>query len=193
MEQAAYNIINLVKKNSLVFLITALAASVSQASDVVKITSVRSGAESASGKCSYPGVENEFDSEGNELAGGAFAGNIDLEVKNNRITKLDAKVTGTSCRVSLDTFSQINVGNNNIVLKNSDDCRVVISFRSETVIRADGTSYSNPVSGLKNAVMTFGVVNLERDGACSKLCPELAAAKKTWTVVMNPRTDECGH
>ena len=193
MKQTVCNRINLVKKNISVFLFTVLAASVSQASDVVKITSVRSGAENASAKCSYPGVENEFDSEGNELAGGAFAGSIDLEVKNNRVTKLDAKVTGTSCRVSLDTFSQINVGNNNIVLKNADDCRLVVSFRSETVVRADGSSYSNPVSGLKNAVMTFGVVNLERDGACTKLCPELAAAKKSWTIVMNPRTDECGH
>ena len=162
-----------------------------EAADKISITSIRSGTATASASCTYPGVENEVNNEGEEIAGGAYAGSIELEVRNNRVTKLDSRIAGTNCRVSLGAFKQENIpGSGNIVLKNSDQCAVVINFNKESVVGADGVVRSGGATSLKDAVISFGIVAVE-GGGCEKLCPELKVPKKFWQVNMNPRTNEC--
>ena len=109
------------KQSSVFMLIVAISFASNVKADDIAVTSVKSGAATGSAKCNYPGEENETNDEGVEIAGGAFAGSIELEVRNNKVTKLDSKIAGTSCRVSLGAFKQqIQPNTHNIVLKNLD-------------------------------------------------------------------------
>ncbi len=101
---------------------------------------------------------------------GALPGTIAVEVVNNRVISLKARVDG--CNVTLEEFKQVDVGNKNIVLKNAGGCAVVL----------------NVYNRVRSATPTvhFGMV---ATADCVSFCSKVE--RKFWQVEMNPGTQTC--
>ena len=101
-----------------------------------------------------------------------LAGNIQLEIANNKVKNINATVNG--CAVTSKNFKQVAMPNNNIVLEDSNGCRVVVT--SNLKIK---TLASTPV-------LNFAMVPTSD---CAKSCVKIE--KAFWQVEMNPHSQTC--
>jgi hypothetical protein len=99
------------------------------------------------------------------------AGSIELEINNNKVTKLNARIDG--CEVNLNNFKQIYFDNKNIVLRHANGCGVAIT-------------QNLMVRGSTTPVLNYGMIPAPD---CVKFCPKVE--RKFWQVEMNPNTQTC--
>ncbi len=101
-----------------------------------------------------------------------LAGNIELEIVNNKVKKLNASVNG--CTVNLKNFKQIDMpGTTNVVLEDVNGCAV--SITSNLKIKAPSAP-----------VLNFAMVPTYD---CVKSCPKIE--KAFWQFEMNPNSQTC--
>ncbi|MEQ1721708.1 MAG: hypothetical protein ABL930_00940 [Pseudobdellovibrio sp.] len=103
--------------------------------------------------------------------GMTHAGSIEVEINNNVVTKLNAKISG--CEVNLNTFKQVFFDNKNIVLRHANGCGVVINQNLK-------------VRGSGNPVLNFGMIPTQD---CVNICKKVE--KGYWQVEMNPHSQNC--
>ena len=130
-------------------------------------------------KCSYP------------ASYGSHAGSWTVAIENNRVTYLDATIDNGRCRISSETFKQVEMGNNSIVMKDQYGCTATIG----TIIkgrRPDGTLTGSPVTAANRdqARLTFGLVQIS-GGPCQRLCNKVQEGRGFWQVETNPSTGTC--
>lgn len=118
----------------------------------------------------------------------SFAGSFKLKIENNRVVFFESIVDEGRCVVSSRTFTQVNMGNNNIVLRNPAGCSVALNANGESVRRGDALVSQTPTP--QNAVMNFGVILIE-GGPCEAICPKAREGRKFWQVTANPRSGNC--
>lgn len=121
---------------------------------------------------------------------GSHSGSFAVAIENNRVTYLDARIDNGNCRISTDTFTQVDLGNNNIVMRDATGCTVSLNTLEKST-REDGTPTAGPVRNPANARLTFGVVQVEGAGGCSRLCSKVAEGRGFWQVETNPTTGAC--
>ena len=129
-------------------------------------------------KCSYPSSY------------GSHAGSLTLAIDNNRVTYLDATIDGGRCRISSDTFKQVDVGNNNIVMKDQYGCTASIGtlVKGRTAEAVTGQPVTAANRG--QAILTFGVVQIS-GGPCERLCNKVKEGRGFWQADANPRSGSC--
>lgn len=119
----------------------------------------RAGDVSARIKCSHKSDQ-----------GMTHAGSIELEINNNTVTKLNAKIQG--CEVSLNNFKQVYFDNKNIVLRHANGCAVTVNQNLK--VRSG------------SPVLNFA---LGATDDCAKICKKIE--KGFWQVEMNPNSQNC--
>ena len=101
---------------------------------------------------------------------GAIPGSIEVEIVNNEVKNLNAKING--CNVTLEEFKQVHFDNKNIVLKNANGCTVVLGVY-------DKVRSATPA-------VHFGMVPTQD---CVNFCKPVE--RKFWQAEMNPSSNSC--
>jgi hypothetical protein len=135
------------------------------------------GSVTARVRCTYPSTYR------------SHAGSLAISIERSRVTYLDARIDNGNCRISTDTFSQVDMGNGNIVMRDQNGCTVSINTIEKST-RPDGTPTAGPVVNRANARLTFGVVQVA-GGGCERLCSKVAEGRGFWQVETNPTTGAC--
>lgn len=102
--------------------------------------------------------------------GMTHAGSIELEINNNIVTKMNARIQG--CEANLNSFKQIFFDNKNIVLRHANGCAVTINQNLK--VRSG------------SPVLNFGFGATED---CARLCKKIE--KGFWQIEMNPNSQNC--
>lgn len=102
--------------------------------------------------------------------GMTHAGSIELEINNNKVTKLNARIQG--CEANLNSFKQVFFDNKNIVLRHANGC--AISITQNLRVRSG------------SPVLNFGYGATED---CARLCKKIE--KGFWQIEMNPNSQNC--